>query len=62
MAETGSSRPPRCLNCVHFRPTWDPDFPRSCTVFGIKSRHLPSDEVFLSTGRHCPAFRARPGR
>ncbi|MDR0669531.1 MAG: hypothetical protein LBF95_05570 [Treponema sp.] len=51
---------PNCLVCVHFKVTWDPAFPRSCGVFGFKSRNLPSVEVFASTGRRCPLFQERP--
>ena len=53
-------RAPNCLKCLHFTVTWDPSFPRSCAVFGIKSRDLPSAEVFRATGRHCPAFEKSP--
>jgi hypothetical protein len=55
------NRPPDCLKCIHFRITWDPAFPRSCTVFGIKSARLPSAEVFLATGKNCPSFERKPG-
>jgi hypothetical protein len=48
--------PPDCLKCVHFRITWEPAFPRRCVIFGIKCRNLPSVEIFLSTGSHCPSF------
>ncbi|MDA8426435.1 MAG: hypothetical protein M0Z80_09890 [Treponema sp.] len=54
-------RAPNCLKCLYFRVTWDPAFPRSCLVFGIKCRNLPSLEVFASTGHHCPSFRLKPG-
>ncbi|MDR3303838.1 MAG: hypothetical protein LBS86_05440 [Treponema sp.] len=47
---------PNCLKCAHFKITWEPAFPRSCQVFGIKSRNLPALEVYGATGRHCPAF------
>ena len=50
------SRAPNCLACRHFLVTWEPDYPRGCEVFGIKSRNLPSMEVFAATGLHCPAF------
>lgn len=55
------SRPPNCLKCVHFKITWDPDFPRSCGIFSIKCRGLPSHEVFRATGRNCPSFRLKEG-
>jgi len=52
---------PNCLKCLHFRITWEPAFPRSCLVFGIKSRNLPSIEVFGATGKHCPSFEQKTG-
>ncbi|MDR0496869.1 MAG: hypothetical protein LBH42_04575 [Treponema sp.] len=55
--ETGiPDRAPDCLKCRHFKITWEPDFPRSCQVFGFKSKNLPSMEVFISTGKHCFSF------
>lgn len=57
---TFPSRAPNCLKCVFFAVSWDPSFPRSCSVFGIKSRDLPSMVVYQSTGRHCPSFRESP--
>ncbi|MBN2511287.1 MAG: hypothetical protein JXB03_13485 [Spirochaetales bacterium] len=57
----GPLRPPNCLACVHFKVTWDPDFPRGCSLFGVKSKQLPSASVYASTGRHCPSFRRKKG-
>ncbi|PKL24236.1 MAG: hypothetical protein CVV47_10835 [Spirochaetae bacterium HGW-Spirochaetae-3] len=57
---TNPDRAPNCLQCVNFRVTWDPSYPRSCVVFDIKSRNMPSLEVFAATGLHCPSFRLRP--
>ncbi|MBN2875335.1 MAG: hypothetical protein JXM71_09600 [Spirochaetales bacterium] len=53
---TNPDRAPNCLQCVHFRVTWDPALPRACTVFDIKTRNMPSLEVFAATGLHCPSF------
>lgn len=55
------SRAPDCLKCAHFKVTWEPAFPRSCVVFGIKSRNLPSIEVYRATGQHCPSYRPKGG-
>lgn len=60
MQET-PDRAPDCLKCAHFKVSWDPAFPRTCLTFGIKSRALPSAEVFRATGRHCPAFERKEG-
>ena len=48
---------PDCFRCVHFKITWEPAFPRACLLFGLKSRNLPSMEIFLSTGNHCFAYK-----
>ena len=52
---------PNCLQCRHFRVTWQPAFPRSCVLFGIKCQNLPSTEVFLSAGKHCFRFELKEG-
>lgn len=52
---------PNCLRCVHFRITWDPAFPRSCTVFGIKCQGIPAHEVFAATRHNCPSFERKAG-
>ncbi|MBU8912761.1 MAG: hypothetical protein KOO61_01975 [Spirochaetales bacterium] len=49
-----------CLKCIHFKVTWESAFPRACTIFGVKSKRMPSVVVFESTGRHCPAFQRSP--
>jgi hypothetical protein len=54
-------RPPNCLKCAYFKVSWDADFPRSCDIFSIKSRNLPSYEVFRATGGNCPSFRLKEG-
>ena len=54
-------RPPNCLKCAYFRVTWEPDFPRSCELFSIKCRGLPSHEVFRAAGANCPLFRLKEG-
>ena len=50
---TNPDRAPNCLQCVHFRVTWDPAFPRSCTMFDIKTRVLPSAEVCDTADNNC---------
>ncbi|MCL1837465.1 MAG: hypothetical protein FWG46_07960 [Treponema sp.] len=50
---------PNCLKCLHFKISWDPMLPYSCDIFSIKSRFLPSLEVFRSAGGNCPSFRPK---
>ena len=54
-------RAPDCLQCAHFKVSWDVSFPRACRLFGIKCRSLPSQEVFLATGKHCFSFSRKEG-
>lgn len=58
---TNPDRAPNCVQCVHFRITWDPDFPRACNLFNIKTRSMPSYEVFAANKLHCPSFQRKPG-
>ncbi|MDA3941400.1 MAG: hypothetical protein PF693_19185 [Spirochaetia bacterium] len=53
-------RPPNCLKCIHFKVTWEPHFPRSCSIFGVKSKNLPSVAVKRATDKNCPAFKKSP--
>lgn len=50
-----------CLKCKNFKTTWNPKFPRACTVFGFKGKELPSATVFRVTGKPCPSFDPVPG-
>jgi hypothetical protein len=52
---------PNCLQCRHFKVSWDPAMPRTCTLFGFKSKNQPSFEVFRSTGKHCFSFELKEG-
>jgi hypothetical protein len=56
-----NAKHPNCLKCVYFKVTWDPGFPRSCQIFGIKTNALPEAEVFRVTGQPCPAFLLKEG-
>lgn len=54
------TREPNCLECIHFKITWNKRFPRACTMFGIKTKNMPSRDVLIATGRQCPAFKLNP--
>jgi len=47
---------PNCLKCRFFRVSWDPHFPRACTLFGFKGRAMPCDTVYEATGAPCEHF------
>jgi len=42
-----------CFKCRHFYITWDRQFPYGCRGLGFKSKNLPSDSVFKSSGLEC---------
>jgi len=45
-----------CFQCIHFSVTWEPDFPKACSLFGFKTKNLPSADVFESTNTVCMGF------
>jgi len=45
-----------CFKCKHFYVTWDQSFPRGCRAMGFKSKEMPSDVVFQSSGMECMRF------
>ena len=55
------AKPPNCMKCVHFKVSWDPDYPRLCELFSIKCVNMPSHEVFRATGSNCPSFKQKEG-
>jgi len=50
-----------CFKCVHYFNTWQPGAPRACRLFGFKSRQLPSEVVFESSGIRCAEFTEKKG-
>ncbi len=65
MTDAPPSARPRvnCLDCVHFRVTWDADNPRGCAIMGFKGKRFPSLEVLAVSGQECLKFtpKARGG-
>ena len=45
-----------CFKCKHFYITWEQSFPRGCKAMGFKSKEMPSDVVFQSSGMECMRF------
>lgn len=59
-SESVVNRAPDCRTCVFFSLVGDPAMPYACRQFEIKSARLPSYDVFLATGHHCPVYRKNP--
>lgn len=51
-----------CKQCRHYYVTWDPQNPMGCRKFGFKSRILPSDVVYQSSGDFCKGFELKPNQ
>ena len=49
-----------CLNCRHYRITWDPNFPKGCRAMGFKTRQWPWMEVLRTSGETCMKFQEKP--
>ena len=47
---------PNCYNCKFYYVTWDEDFPYGCKALGFKTRKIPTEVVFESSGMRCLAF------
>ncbi len=47
---------PVCQNCEHYYITWDQNFPYGCKAMGFKTRKLPSQDVYESSGMDCQLF------
>ena len=45
-----------CFKCKHFYVTWDQSFPRGCKAMGFKSKEMPADVVYQSSGMECMRF------
>ncbi|MDP3683464.1 MAG: uracil-DNA glycosylase [Ignavibacteria bacterium] len=48
-----------CRQCAHFYITWDRNFPYGCKAFGLKTKRIPSAEVYLSSGKECLKFQKK---
>ncbi|MFT6173613.1 MAG: hypothetical protein ACJA0L_001246 [Sulfitobacter sp.] len=53
---------PRCMKCVHYFVTYDPQRPRGCRKFSFQSHKMPSMLVKDETGRSCMAFEEKGPR
>ncbi|MCP3739840.1 uracil-DNA glycosylase [Rossellomorea sp. BNER] len=45
-----------CFQCQYFYTTWQPSHPRGCKAYGFKSKKIPSNVVFQSSGQPCLKF------
>ena len=45
-----------CFKCKHFYITWEQSFPRGCKAMGFKSKEMPADVVYQSSGMECMRF------
>jgi hypothetical protein len=48
-----------CIQCRHFRITWNPSFPYACKAWGIRSAHHPAMAVRASSGLPCQLREAK---
>jgi len=53
------TNPIDCFQCQNLYITWDENAPRGCKAFGFKTKRLPSDVVFESSGEPCLKFIAK---
>ncbi|MEC7278140.1 MAG: hypothetical protein VXV96_17595 [Bdellovibrionota bacterium] len=51
-----------CLRCKHYFSTFDPQKPRGCKLYGMKSHAFPSLIVKNETGSDCMGFQEKVKR
>lgn len=51
-----NKKPIDCFQCKNLYITWDASAPRGCKAFNFKTRRLPSEVVFESSGEECLMF------
>jgi hypothetical protein len=51
-----------CRNCRHLAITYDPQLPYLCRNMGIKTRHLPCQEVLRASGQVCLGYAPKAAR
>ena len=51
-----NTKKPDCIKCRYFAVSWDPNFPRSCRLYGFKTTSFPSVQVYNSSGTECLGF------
>lgn len=44
------------MKCVNYYVTWDKSFPNGCKAYGFKTKHMPSVDVFTSSGIECQLY------
>ncbi len=45
-----------CLKCKHYFNTYDPQMPRGCRLFKLKSKSFPSELVKAESGDDCEGY------
>ena len=48
-----------CLNCIHYKVTWDKRFPYGCSAWSIRSKQYPCIEVRAASGLECQKFQPK---
>lgn len=48
-----------CIRCIHFFSTYDPQMPRGCRKFNIKSKTMPHILVEKESNHECRGFKER---
>jgi len=51
-----------CFKCRHFYITWDANQSRGCKAFGFKTRQMPSNVVFETSGAPCLKYSPKPDK
>jgi len=56
MNDSGSSKPVRCNDCIHYYITYDIRFRYGCRALGFKSQQQPIRVVMEASAQSCHYF------
>lgn len=45
-----------CLRCIHYFATFDPQRPRGCRLYNMKTKAFPSQVVKKESGQDCLGY------
>jgi hypothetical protein len=47
------------MRCIHYFTTFDPELPRGCKLYGMRTRQFPNLMVKKETGSDCMGFEVK---
>jgi hypothetical protein len=49
----------KCLKCIHYFSTYNPQTPRGCRLYNIQTKGMPSTVIQQETGGYCHGYKSK---